>query len=201
MTDNSEEIRVLFRYRDLTANTLAEHEKVLNTNGKCWWGWWKRPEEDAREGVWKYLAEQTKGGKRLAIGLFDTGATSDETAVRRAYIDRVISPKTGKGGVGLETPKLANRDQQLIPDYYRYSQYSRAWMRIVKIEPKPLEFFKHYVFDGAPPLRNIPSDYLDVLDGKVIQDRDELRIMDTTIWGTVRGYYGNTLNALIYIEL
>jgi hypothetical protein len=70
------EIRLLFRFRDLVAPTIEEHQRVIRERGWCWWGWWKRPSEDSRSDIWDDLAQQTSAGQTVEVGLFDSGSGS-----------------------------------------------------------------------------------------------------------------------------
>jgi len=65
------EIRVLFRYRNMNADTLEEHKKIIKGKKACWWGWWKRPREPRRFEVWNYLEEQLNKHGELMVGLFE----------------------------------------------------------------------------------------------------------------------------------
>jgi predicted phosphodiesterase len=171
-------IRFLFRYRDLVGSTLDEHRKVLLEHEKCWWGWWKRPSEDERFDVWNELDKEIAENGSATIGLFDSGAESDDVAVRRATINRVISPVEGANAA----PPIPADDKELVPQYYRNSPYSRAWMRITKFDDRPLKFFGEYSYAAAPRLPGIPERYLERVRDKRVVDQDELRAMDTTIW-------------------
>lgn len=168
------EIRFLFRFRDLVANTLVEHKKIIENKGSCWWGWWKRPSESYRESVWTELSEAVRAHTEVPVGLFDSGTGQ----VHIAWITGVIQPdkKSPDGRVGVPPA-----EQELIPQYYRESPFSRAWMRIVRIEDD-FEFFNRYSFAETPSLPNYDRATLTRLNGKVIQDPEELRSMDTTIW-------------------
>jgi hypothetical protein len=48
-------IELLFRFRNLVAETISEHRAVIADKGCCWWGWWKRPLENARIDAWRQL--------------------------------------------------------------------------------------------------------------------------------------------------
>ena len=89
----SAEIRVLFRFRDLVANTLEEHRKILADKKACWWGWWKRPNEPRRDEVWESLRYELDRCGEVVIGLFDSGAEQDAVAVRRARVIEIVPPK------------------------------------------------------------------------------------------------------------
>jgi hypothetical protein len=176
-------IQVLFRYRDLIAETLAEHNKIIakeaNTRG-CWWGWWKRPTEEMRSEVWTHLKAEIAAHGHATIGLFNSGAKDDPSAVRKAVVVEIIEPQHGE--MALASPALPKNELELVPPYYRKSPFSRAWLRLTEIAPSPFEFFGKYSYDRPPPLPGIPDRYLSRLAGKVVIDREELRAMDTTIW-------------------
>jgi predicted phosphodiesterase len=166
----AEDLRFLFRFRDLVAKTIESHKAVIAAQGATWWGWWKRPSEDNRAEVWNALAEASEA-KPIAVGLFDSG----EGRVFRALVTGIVPPK--EHGELVQLPP----DPELVPAYYRESPFSRAWMRIKHVEPLN-EFFGHYSFAKAPDLPNYKPALLQRFVGKVITDASELRGMDTTIW-------------------
>ena len=166
----ADELRFLFRFRDLVAKTIESHQEVIKNHDACWWGWWKRPSEDKRADVWEALAAATPGNP-IAVGLFDSGGGH----VYRAFVTEIIPPE--------EHGELARlpQDEKLIPSYYRESPFSRAWMRLKNIEPID-NFFNQYSFVKAPDLPNYRKPLLARFVGKRIVDASELRGMDTTIW-------------------
>lgn len=173
-TSNSEDIHLLFRFRDLIRDTLDEHRKILKTQKSVWWGWWKRPTEDARMDVWSELQDQASSDHPVRVGLFHSGTGKVFTAL----VSQVVPPTEDNS-----TPVLpSNEDKDLVPEYYRNSPYSRAWIRLVHIDDKPIEFFNEYSLAAVPKLHNYKQEVLDRLRGKVITSADELRGMDTTIW-------------------
>jgi 3',5'-cyclic AMP phosphodiesterase CpdA len=169
-------VRFLFRFRDLVGSTLAEHRKVIDEHGRCWWGWWKRPTEDDRTEVWDALAAESSVASPQPVGLFDSGSGQ----VFLAYVQQVIGPRAGRGEGG--HPRVPNAENELVPQYYRDSPFSFAWMKLVKIGLDPLVFFEKYSFSTVPKLPNYSPIALARFTGKVIVEPDELRGMDTTIW-------------------
>lgn len=164
------EIQFLFRFRDLVAKTIDEHQEIIDRAGSCWWGWWKRPSEDQREDVWEKLALASTENP-IEVGLFDSGSGT----VFRAKVTQVISPSS-------EKPISVPADEQdLVPPYYRNSPFSRAWMRLTTIVQEP-EVFGRYSFAKVPKLPGYSDATLRRLEGKKIMSPDELRLMDTTIW-------------------
>lgn len=173
MGANTENIEYLFRFRDLVAKTIEEHRKVIATHKVCWWGWWKRPTEQNRADVWEPLSKATPASP-IRVGLFDSGTGS----VYVATVTKVIPPEQD-----LTTPvPVPAGEEHLIPEYYRKSPFSRAWMLFAELDSKPIEFFGKYSFAEAPPLSDYSKDVLDLFRGKVIKTSNELRGMDTTIW-------------------
>jgi len=185
-----DDIRFVFRFRDLIAETLKEHQEIIRQYGKCWWGWWKRPSEDARTDVWLRLQNETQQGNQLTVGLFDSGSGN----VFAAKVDAVEIPKESA-----TPPVLAVPERKLVPAYYRNSPFSRGWMRLTEINPAPLSFFDNYSFDEVPPLHGYAPDVLARLRGKVIKSAAELRGMDTTIW-IVRKRQANDLDQEIILS-
>lgn len=172
-------ISVLFRYRDLVAHTLDEHRAVIaqSAEKKVWWGWWKRPSEPSHSKTWEELRAATEQGQKVAVGLYDSGTNQ----VHIAWIDQVKLPVQDEFGEYSQVP-LSQEELKLVPAYYRTSPFSRAWMRIVKIQDTPLSFFPEYSFAEPPLLPNFSQAELDAFKDKVILDGDELRSMDSTIW-------------------
>jgi len=170
-------LRFLFRFRNLVGNTIIEHQEVIKTYGSCWWGWWKKPNEDYHKDIWEELADQTSSGAPIPVGLFDSGSGS----VYVAHVTKVILPNPDTD----LRPEVPEQEQHLIPSYYRQSPYSRAWIRMTKIEKLGIDFFNNYSFAEAPSLPNYPKEVLNWLRGKKIMDANELTGMDTTIW-TIR---------------
>ena len=70
------------------AETILEHKAVIADKGCCWWGWWKRPLENARIDAWRQLQDAASLDKPAVVGLFDSGTGS----VYRAEVIGVILP-------------------------------------------------------------------------------------------------------------
>lgn len=164
----------LFRFRDLVANTLAEHRAVIDAKGACWWGWWKRPSERARQDVWRDIAGNASMDHPVQILLFDSG----HDCVYVATVVQAIAPSDD--GATAPVPVPAG-EEELIPEYYRDSPYSRAWLKLIG-DFSGTDFFRHWSFAEAPALPNYQAATLNDFVGKVVMSGDELRSMDTTIW-------------------
>jgi hypothetical protein len=113
------ESRFLFRFRDLVAPTIEEHQRVITERGWCWWGWWKRPSEDSRSDIWDDIAQQTSAGQAVEVGLFDSGSGT----VYRALVKGVIKP--AQAGAD-NTIKVPQQEADHVPPYYRESPFSPA---------------------------------------------------------------------------
>lgn len=169
-------ITFLFRFRDLVAPTIKEHKIIIQEAGWCWWGWWKRPSEDARGDIWESIAEQLKTGT-IDVGLFDSGTGR----VYRATVEKIIPPSDDASSFVDNTIMVPNNEIDHVPRYYRDSIFSRAWLKINKIDDKSLKFFGSYSFSEAPKLHNYSLSTLTRFENKKIHSPDELRGMDTTI--------------------
>src|SRR6266545_2826564 len=88
-SNGDDEIRFLFRFRDLIRDTLEEHRKLLIQHHSVWWGWWKRPTEDARMDVWGKLQGEATNAKPVRVGLFHSGTGE----VFSARVSQVIPPE------------------------------------------------------------------------------------------------------------
>jgi len=165
-----DDLKFLFRFRDLVAKTVESHQSVIDKHGATWWGWWKRPSEDNRAEIWDALAKATEANP-IAVGLFDSGGGR----VYRALVTAIIPPE--EHGELVKPPI----DRDLVPSYYRESPFSRAWMRLTHIEPMN-EFFGNYSFRKAPDLPNYRKELLQRFVNKKITEPSELRGMDLTIW-------------------
>jgi Calcineurin-like phosphoesterase len=139
-------------------------------------GWWKRPSEDSRSDIWDDLARQTGSREAVEVGLFDSGSGT----IHRALVTNIIKPAGTHGAE--DTIKIPPDQAGHVPQYYRESPFSRAWLKITKIDPEPIEFFGRYSFAEAPKLPNYTTSTLLRFANKKIVTAEELRLMDTTIW-------------------
>lgn len=177
MADGSEYRDIyVFRYRNLIADTLAEHRVVIDREGACWWGWWKRPSEDARTDVWTSLSGTIATEGRVTIGLFDSGLGR----LFLARANRVVEPEVGDFGE-LEAVRPPTDESRLIPAYYRDSIFSRGWLKLEEIRDTSRRV-EDLSFASPPSLEGFTSAQLASWVDKRVTDAAELRAMDTTIW-------------------
>lgn len=166
-------IELLFRFRDLVAATIPEHSAIIRDKGSCWWGWWKRPSEDARMDAWGRLRATASDENPVVVGLFDSGTG----VVYSAEVVAVIEP-VGDAAARVHVPP---GELDLVPSYYRNSPFSSAWMKLRSIVAEQ-DFFGNYSYKETPKLPHYSPEALSRFRDKVILSAAELRQMDTTIW-------------------
>jgi hypothetical protein len=163
---------MVLRFRDLVTapgGTIEEHQKVIQTEGFAWWGWWNKAGERIPDDVFRHLNE-IASTTTLTLYLFDSG---------RSLIYRAIC-----SDIRWKTDHVPfGAPEGITPDYYKTSVY-RAWFKFRDIELTPEnssvlqtltcvqvdDFFEH------PPSRYTP------FYGKRIDSPAELRQQDRTIW-------------------
>ncbi len=178
----SAERLILFRYRDLLSpDTLGEHRRIIEDRGECWWGWWRRPSEDVREFFWQRLKKKTDAGESVQIAFFNSAPGGEEEGgglVHFATLTQIIGPS--------ETPHASSvpeEEEALVPEYYRKTPFSSAWMKLSEIRKEhESDFFKRYAYRCPPKIKRIDDTILERFEDKLVVDADELRSMDTTIW-------------------
>jgi hypothetical protein len=131
------------------------------------------------------LGDEIRRNGRARIGLFHSGSGE----VHLATVDAVVAPEADEYGSYLPVgpPEV---ELEMVPEYYRQSRYSRAWLRLVSISSSPVSFFGEFSYLDPPELPRHARSQLAQLAGKRIVDADELRAMDTTIW-SVRPSFQN----------
>lgn len=170
------DIKFLFRFRDLVAKTIEEHQLIIKSSKFCWWGWWKRPTENNYLEVWQEIKTSASLDNPVIVGLFDSGTGK----VYKASIIDVTLPKSGPNDQ-IDPIEVKETEKALIPSYYKFSSYCYAWMKINNIEVLD-DFFGNYSYTTLPNLDNIESSVLEKFKDKIIKSFQELRGIDTTIW-------------------
>lgn len=174
----SDSLSYLFRYRNLlTGDTLGAHRAIIEAHESCWWGWWQRPAEDARLDLWEGLQDEVAQAGAI-IGLFNSEPGNGE--VHLARVVAVVPPRPDG-----RAPSVPDGETDLIPEYYRATPFSSAWLRLDEIAADPVDlknFYNKHSFRRAPRLAGISQAQRDKFLGKLVLDADELRSMDTTIW-------------------
>jgi predicted phosphodiesterase len=116
---------LLLRFRDLVADTISEHNALVERFGNVLWGWWKKPLEPMPDPGLQLIQREireTPGAIHYALFINSANKT-----LYRAQLFQVFYQPGGE-----ETaipPELAER----CPEYYR-SRKLPAWFLIGKIE-------------------------------------------------------------------
>ncbi|HMR47855.1 MAG TPA: hypothetical protein PKE40_01170 [Arachnia sp.] len=146
---------LLLRFRNLHAGiaTLDEHTKVIvaNSGHGAWWGWWKKPREDAQLPLWDTFRERLSRSRGL-VGLFNSGSRAGD--VTRALAVEVLPPQPNEFD---DTPPFTPPPDEWssIPEYYRPTHpehtQSCAWIRLVGIDTGPCQFYGDHHFVSNDP--------------------------------------------------
>ena len=100
-----------------------------------------RPREDPHRTLWAELKKITSSRKSVTVGLFHSGTGE----VYLAEVQDVIGP-----GPSDERVHVPEGEEDLVPDYYRKSPFSRAWLRMTGISQDPVSFFGRYSLPSVP---------------------------------------------------
>ncbi|HKP38456.1 MAG TPA: metallophosphoesterase [Pyrinomonadaceae bacterium] len=118
---------VVLRYRDLLADTIAQHAKLLREAAEVWWGWWRKPNEPQR--LVELAQLKTKTGRQpVEVGIFDR---SKAKFAFGTVADCIFS----ESGALIKSP-----DELKTPEYYRDKSFP-AWFKLTKLEEVDLNRF------------------------------------------------------------
>jgi predicted phosphodiesterase len=126
---------IILRFRDLIADTIIEHQKLIEELGFVWWGWWRKPNEPDRLSELEQINAQVKGAS-LKIGLFDRSKQAFYVAV----MDGCVFTRT--------LPFVSSPAPAATPPYYQDEKLP-AWFRIRAIQSIERSDFVD-VFGGVP---------------------------------------------------
>lgn len=104
--------------------TVAEHQRLIDRSGSCWWGWWKKKHEPWPEDALKELQNMTP----IEIGLLDR----TNRQFFAAECKRVIFHPAGL--------RMPSPDIERTPDYYAMSSHP-AWFELTRFESLDFESF------------------------------------------------------------
>lgn len=110
---------VLLRFRDIIADSIAEHQRILTEKGYVWWGWWQKRNEPNRFADLAQLHARCQRGP-IEIGLFDNSR-------QVFYIAALKSLVYQPDGVFVFTP-----EPDATPSYYR-SKDLPVWFQLTSI--------------------------------------------------------------------
>ena len=125
---------MILRFRDLAAQTIEEHQKVLNAHQLVWWGWWHKPDERSPRQAFADFAGVIEKEGSLPVFLLDSGSKKLYRAVM-----------TGIEPSPTDTPRVSP-DPDRTPPYYNKEKY-RAWFRFSKIEEARETDLRSYSYD------------------------------------------------------
>jgi hypothetical protein len=103
------------------ADTIEEHERIINERGRCWWGWFKADHDDDHTSA---MAERLRN---CEVGLWGP-------ADGLFYVARCDDAVVGDGG------RIESPDRDLTPAYYRDQPYP-AWLDLRSIRKSDYEEF------------------------------------------------------------
>jgi predicted MPP superfamily phosphohydrolase len=110
---------IILRFRDLIADTIAEHTAILESCGEVWWGWWRKTTEPTHLDCLGRLASRLET-EMVTVGLYNR-------AEQLFFVADVTDCIFDEDGKLLESPNAMQ-----TPSYYN-TQRLRAWFKIVKI--------------------------------------------------------------------
>lgn len=170
---------IILRFRDLFgADTICEHNKIIESNGYVWWGWWAKPQEKVPFNEFSLLKQTCNEPNGLKIMLFDSG--------NKCLYEACCTDIYYCNGDRIKSKEPSN-----TPTYYAASDYM-AWFKFVSISEripgtdanailKKLSYYKVDDFFVSGHSSFIP------FYNKRIYSMDELFEQQRTIW-FVRDY-------------
>ena len=167
---------VMLCFRDLVTapgDSIAQHKRLIDEYGYCWWGWWMKPIEDVpNELLLRIVRANTNGGSRMF--LYDCG-------LYRLYSVKLTDVAISPTNSGTSSPGI-----EQTPEYYVHVK-CRAWFKLVEIdlvldskEPEDMEKLRLIKYIDFPSWRR--EDTHDAFKGKNITSFEELDQMAVTLW-------------------
>lgn len=105
---------VVLRFSDYEIDTIDEHQAVLGSKGRVWWGWWKKRHEEFQHDTLHGLQRLIQDRGRPQLGLVDRATT-------RFFVASCSDIRFEPDGTPVATPEL-----DCTPAYYRERQFP-AW--------------------------------------------------------------------------
>ncbi|MDF1607975.1 metallophosphoesterase [Hoeflea sp. YIM 152468] len=159
---------IAIRFRDTTAgiDTISAHQKIIDSQGTAWWGWWKKDFEDP---FLMYLDELPN---QIDIFIVDRSTSRMFLA---ASSERIIPSNN--------IPSL-----HLIPDYYKHSAASVfGWFRLSSIEECEYNNDIGNLFgDGTIAILNshaVKSDHIDKLESTKRSNNSSVLVLSDLHFG------------------
>jgi predicted MPP superfamily phosphohydrolase len=111
---------IVLRFRDLIADGITEHRRLITEAGYVWWGWWKKNEEPDRSAELDQIKAQLANGS-IEIGLFDRSG-------RGRFFKASLLECVHYGSRSIPSP-----EKRATPAYYRNDSVS-AWLKLSRID-------------------------------------------------------------------
>ncbi|WP_109477536.1 metallophosphoesterase [Paraburkholderia sp. C35] len=188
--------RYLLRFRDHGAHPILEHKKIIDEHETCWWGWWKRPYESPNLEFWADICSEIDRVGHIYIALADLDET--DVGFNNVYFARAIKAivPSELQDEPAEVPE-DDRETRVAP-YYDSHAPSYAWLKFDDIT-KPQKFFGLYSYAVAPDLLNVDKKSVKLLEGKVINDAQELACMNVSMWSIRKKEPGDLEKELLFV--
>ena len=81
---------MVLRFRDLVADTIQEHQRLIEDNGYVWWGWWNKPDERIPRHTFAEFQKIIQDKGQLTVFLVDSG----RQRLYAAELDEIDSSNT-----------------------------------------------------------------------------------------------------------
>lgn len=165
---------LLLRYRDITPsiNTIEEHNKIVEAQGKVLWGWWKKGSEQMPDPYLYDMAKEIKDNSLNSKVYIINSGTNELYEARLFNIYYELGGKEQKP-----------YDKDLCPAYYS-SEELPAWFELGKIEKilQGLEELSQYVFSRSNRILPDNSSCLSEQEiGQIVRDVDFLE-KNISLW-------------------
>jgi len=152
--------------------TIQEHQKIINSHGRCWWAWFK-----AEHDIDHSVEIERRLGSNCEVGLWARA----EDWYYIAHCDKVVTNL----GQPIESP-----EPQLTPEYYRLQSYT-AWFSFRSIRPSSrAEFIERFgdLPTGLPTIHwspePVPEPIVNEAHGSALLHISDLRFGDHHRWRT-----------------
>lgn len=116
---------LLLRFRDTNnLDTISEHQKIIDSFGYTWWGWWKKDSEPERYNLMIELKDKLENTRFFLF---------DRSSERFFFIS--VSEIAFKKNEKIPTPEA-----EKTPNYYS-SENLRLWLKLDRFQSIPLDDF------------------------------------------------------------
>ena len=149
---------MVLRFRDLVAETILEHKKVISKDNYVWWGWWNKPDEKIPRSTFEKFNKVINENEYLWIFLVDSG----KKQLYKAKLNKIDMSTNEKTKLCSETDKA--------PGYYASQKY-KAWFSFLEISKVSNNEIKKWSYDEI-------SDFIDDPNGDIFKDKKVFNILE-----------------------